>query len=95
MRQVEGVGAATSLAYVLTLENPQWFVKSREPRGGSVSGLRPKQEDSWRVSRTFWDRSDRTPACVATDCDFGIMVGRMQKRVVVGSPLCDQGVFDP
>jgi transposase len=44
LRQVKGVGPLTSLAYVLTLENPQRFVKSREV--GPYLGLVPKQEDS-------------------------------------------------
>jgi len=35
LRQVKGVGALTSLAYVLTLENPERFTKSRD-----VGGLR-------------------------------------------------------
>jgi transposase len=41
---VKGVGPLTSLAYVLTLEDPQRFVKSRDV--GSYLGLVPKQEDS-------------------------------------------------
>ena len=44
LRQVKGVGPITSLAYVLTLEDPQRFVKSREV--GPYLGLVPKQEDS-------------------------------------------------
>ena len=44
LRQVKGVGALTSLAYVLTLEDPQRFVKSRDV--GPYLGLVPKQEDS-------------------------------------------------
>ncbi len=44
LRQVKGVGALTSLAYVLTLENPQRFVQSRDV--GPYLGLVPKQEDS-------------------------------------------------
>ena len=38
------MGPITALAYVLTLENPQRFVKSREV--GPYLGLVPKQEDS-------------------------------------------------
>src|SRR5215831_11017815 len=30
LRQVKDVGSLTSLAYVLTLENPEWFAKSRD-----------------------------------------------------------------
>jgi transposase len=44
LRQVKGVGPLTSLAYVLTLENPKRFVKSRDV--GAYLGLVPKQEDS-------------------------------------------------
>ena len=44
LRQVKGVGPLTSLAYVWTLENPEWFAQSRDV--GPYLGLVPKQEDS-------------------------------------------------
>jgi len=44
LRQVKGVGPLTSLGYVLTLENPDRFAKSRDV--GPYLGLVPKQEDS-------------------------------------------------
>jgi len=44
MRQVKGVGALTSLAFVLTLEDPSRFAKSRSV--GSYVGLRPKRRQS-------------------------------------------------
>ena len=44
LRQVKGVGPVTSLAYVLTLENPGRFAQSRDV--GPYLGLVPKQEDS-------------------------------------------------
>jgi len=44
LRQVKGVGPITALAYVLTLENPKRFVKSRDV--GPYLGLVPRQEDS-------------------------------------------------
>jgi transposase len=44
VRQVKGVGPVTALAYVLTLENPLRFVKSRDV--GPYVGLVPRQEDS-------------------------------------------------
>ena len=44
LRQVKGVGALTALAYVLTLENPNRFAKSRDV--GPYLGLVPKQEES-------------------------------------------------
>jgi transposase len=44
LRQGKGVGPITSQAYVLTLEDPERFVKSRDV--GPYLGLVPKQEDS-------------------------------------------------
>jgi hypothetical protein len=44
LRQVKGVGPIPALAYVLTLENPERFAKSRDV--GPYLGLVPKQEDS-------------------------------------------------
>ena len=44
LRQVKGVGPLTSLAYVLTLENPNRFKKSRDV--GPYLGLVPQQEES-------------------------------------------------
>lgn len=44
LRQVKGVGPQTSLAYVLTLEDPKRFARSRDV--GPYIGLVPKQEDS-------------------------------------------------
>jgi transposase len=44
LRQVAGVGIVTSLTYVLTLEDPQRFAKSRSV--GAYLGLRPRQRQS-------------------------------------------------
>jgi transposase len=44
LRQVSGVGSVTALAYVLTLETPLRFARSRDV--GPYLGLVPKQEDS-------------------------------------------------
>src|SRR5579871_1331574 len=44
MRQIPGVGVVTSLAFALTLDDPNRFHKSRDV--GSYLGLRPKQSDS-------------------------------------------------
>jgi transposase len=44
LQQVAGVGPQTSLAFVLTLEDPGRFPKSRTV--GSYLGLRPRQSDS-------------------------------------------------
>jgi len=44
LRQVKGVGPITSLCFVLTLEDPSRFSKSRSV--GAYLGLRPRQRDS-------------------------------------------------
>jgi transposase len=44
LRQVPGVGAITSLAFVLTLEDPKRFRSSRAV--GAYLGLRPRRRDS-------------------------------------------------
>ena len=44
MRQVKGVGALTSLAFVLTVEDPERFAKSRSV--GAYVGLRPRTRQS-------------------------------------------------
>jgi transposase len=44
MRQIAGVGVVTSLAFALTIDDPNRFRKSRDV--GSYFGLRPKQSDS-------------------------------------------------
>jgi transposase len=49
LQQVKGVGPITSLAFVLTLEKPDRFRKSREV--GPYLGLVPKQDDSGESSK--------------------------------------------
>jgi transposase len=49
LRQPRGVGALTALAYVLTLENPKRFGKSRDV--GPYLGLVPRQDDSGESSK--------------------------------------------
>jgi len=44
LRQVDGVGPVTSLAYILTIENPGRFAKSRDV--GAYTGLVPRMFDS-------------------------------------------------
>lgn len=44
MRQINGVGALTSLAFVLTVEDPSRFAKSRSV--GAYVGLRPRSRQS-------------------------------------------------
>ena len=47
LRQVTGVGPITSLAYVVTIEDPQRFARSREV--GPYIGLRPKRRQSGKA----------------------------------------------
>ena len=49
LQQVRGVGPITSLTYVLTLEKPERFEKSREV--GSYLGLVPRQDESGETSK--------------------------------------------
>jgi transposase len=44
LRQIHGVGAVTALCFVLTIEDPSRFSKSREV--GAYLGLTPRQRDS-------------------------------------------------
>ncbi len=44
LRQVQGVGPITSLAFVLTIEDPARFPRSRQV--GAYLGLRPKKQQS-------------------------------------------------
>jgi len=48
LRQVTGVGALTALSFVLTLEDPRRFSRSRDV--GAYLGLRPKQRESGNSS---------------------------------------------
>ena len=48
MRQIKGVGALTALSFVLTIEDPQRFKKSRDV--GPYLGLVPRQEDSGEIT---------------------------------------------
>jgi transposase len=47
MRQIKGVGPITALAYVLTIEDPKRFYKSREV--GAYLGMVPKRSQSGEV----------------------------------------------
>ena len=48
LKQISGVGTLTALAYVLTIDNPWRFERSRDV--GCFLGLRPKQQDSGQRS---------------------------------------------
>jgi len=49
LRQVNGIGPVTALAFVLTLEDPGRFPKSRQV--GAYLGLRPRQDESGDIKR--------------------------------------------
>lgn len=49
LRQVQGVGPVTSLAYVLTIEDPKRFAKSRQV--GTYLGLVPKRDQSGETDK--------------------------------------------
>jgi transposase len=49
LRQVQGVGSLTSLAFVLTIDDPSRFESSREV--GAYLGLRPRQDQSGDINR--------------------------------------------
>jgi transposase len=49
LRQVRGVGPITSLTYILTLEKPERFEKSRDV--GPYLGLVPRQDESGETSK--------------------------------------------
>jgi transposase len=49
LRQVTGVGAITSMAYVLTIDDPKRFGRSREV--GPYLGLVPKQDQSGQIDK--------------------------------------------
>lgn len=49
LQQIRGVGPITSLTYILTLEKPERFTKSRDV--GSYLGLVPRQDESGETSK--------------------------------------------
>ncbi len=49
LRQIKGVGPLTALAFVLTLENPDKFEKSRQV--GSYLGLTPRRDQSGETDK--------------------------------------------
>ena len=80
LRQVGGVGPITSLAYVLTIEDPQRFTRSRSV--GAYLGMRPRQRDSG-------ERSPQLSITKAGDTYLrGLLVECAQYIMTMG-PDCD------
>jgi len=77
MRQVNGVGALTALAYVLALDNDAGRVK-RSRQAGALVGLRPKQRDS----------GQSTPQLGITKCG-----DKLLRRLLVQSAQYQLGPF--
>jgi len=80
LRQVGGVGPITSLAYVLTIETPKRFSRSRN--AGVYLGMRPRQRDS----------GERSPQLSITKAGDGylrtLLVECAQHIMTIGSD-CD------
>lgn len=73
LRQVPGVGPITSLAYVLTIEDPRRFARSRSV--GAYLGMRPKQRDSGDRSPqlSITKAGDAYLRCLLVECAQYIM----------------------
>ncbi|MBW2244119.1 MAG: IS110 family transposase [Deltaproteobacteria bacterium] len=73
LRQVPGVGPVTALTYVLTIEDPERFAKSRTV--GSYLGLRPKQRDSGnqRPQLSISKEGDRELRSLLVECSQWIL----------------------
>ena len=72
LKQVKGVGNLIATTYVLTLEDPHRFRKSRD--AGCFVGLQPGRGNSGESGRywfkgrtTFWDLLEKTVICGAGD----------------------------
>lgn len=73
LRQVRGVGPVTALAYVLTLEDPQRFKKSRSV--GPFLGLTPKRDQSGNTDKQLHitKAGDRQLRCLLVTCAQHVM----------------------
>lgn len=92
LRQVPGVGPITALTYVLTIEDPARFAKSR--RVGSYLGLRPKQRDSGDRIRelSISKQGDRELRMLLVECAQWILArGPDSALKRFGHRLADRG----
>lgn len=73
LRQIRGVGPVTALAYVLTLEDPARFKKSRSV--GPYLGLVPKRDQSGDMDKQLHitKAGDRELRCLLVNCAQYIM----------------------
>ena len=79
-RQVGGVGAITSLAYVLTIETPERFSRSRNV--GAYLGMRPRQRDSGQ-------RSPKLSISKAGDSYLRRLLVQCSQHIMTLGPDCD------
>jgi transposase len=80
LRQVSGVGPITSLAYVLTIEDPSRFLHSRSV--GPYLGLRPRQRDSG-------ERSPQLSITKAGDVYLRSLLVECAQHIMTIGPDCD------
>ena len=80
LRQVGGVGPITALAYVLTIEDPQRFDRSRSV--GAYLGMRPRQRDSG-------ERSPQLPISKAGDVYLRSLLVEGSQYIMTIGPDCD------
>ncbi len=80
LRQVVGVGVITSLAYVLTIETPQRFSRSRTV--GAYLGMRPRQRDSGQ-------RSPKLSISKAGDGYLRRLLVECGQHIMTQGPDCD------
>ena len=88
MRHVTGVGPITALAYVLTLENPNRFAKSRDV--GPYLGLVPHQEDSGDIQPQLGIRKAGDTLVGSAQCTLGPFGPDTDLRRY-GLRLCERG----
>jgi len=80
LRQVDGVGPITALSYVLRIEDPRRFDRSR--RAGSYVGLQPRQRDSG-------DRRPQLPITKAGDRELRRLLVQCAHRILARGPDSD------
>ena len=80
LRQVGGVGPITTLAYVLTIEDPRRFDRSRSV--GAYLGMRPRQRDSG-------ERSPQLSISKAGDVYLRSLLVECSQYIMTIGPDCD------
>ncbi len=80
LRQVRGVGPITALAYVLTIEDPRRFARSRSV--GVYLGMRPRQRDSG-------ERSPQLSISKAGDRYLRSLLVECAQYIMTLGPDCD------